>query len=183
LIYLERLLQGSRSFFIRLVAGHSFFMVTKQEKIALQQENPTNALAFKEGFFYKVYNQGVWLLKEKQYKVQSSGKGNLKCLYIGFTEAVMDKLKIEYKIEKTNDYYSIHTSILFDNEKYKAWCQSEINEIKAKNSKNEGFKSFESELLEEIVHYPLSIKTPIEVFTWFVSLQEKVHKLKLNKSS
>jgi hypothetical protein len=47
LIYLERLLQGSRSFFIRLVAGHSFFMVTKQE-------NPTNALAFKEGFFYPV---------------------------------------------------------------------------------------------------------------------------------
>ena len=54
LIYLERLLQGSRSFFIRLVAGHSFFMMTKQEKIALQQENPTNALAFKEGFFYPV---------------------------------------------------------------------------------------------------------------------------------
>jgi hypothetical protein len=52
LIYLERLLKGSRSFFIRLVAGHSFFMMTKQEKIALQQENPTNALAFKEGFFY-----------------------------------------------------------------------------------------------------------------------------------
>jgi hypothetical protein len=25
--------------------------MTKQEKIALQQENPTNALAFKEGFF------------------------------------------------------------------------------------------------------------------------------------
>jgi hypothetical protein len=51
--------------------------MTKQEKIALQQENPTNALAFKEGFFYKVYNQGAWLHKEKQYKVQSSGKGNL----------------------------------------------------------------------------------------------------------
>jgi hypothetical protein len=43
----------------------------------------------------------------------------------------MDKLKIEYKIEKTNDYYSIHTSILFDNEKYKALYQSEINEINA----------------------------------------------------
>jgi hypothetical protein len=54
LIYLERLLHGSRSFFYRLVAGHSFFMMTKQEKIALQQENPTNALAFKEGFFYPV---------------------------------------------------------------------------------------------------------------------------------
>jgi hypothetical protein len=58
-------------------------------------------------------------------------KETYKCLYIGFTEAVMDKLKIEYKIEKTNDYYSIHTSILFDNEKYKALYQSEINEINA----------------------------------------------------
>jgi hypothetical protein len=28
--------------------------MTKQEKIALQQENTTNALAFKEGFFYPV---------------------------------------------------------------------------------------------------------------------------------
>jgi hypothetical protein len=51
--------------------------MTSQEKTTLQKECPTNALAFKEGFFYKVYNQGAWLLKEKQYKVHSSGKGNL----------------------------------------------------------------------------------------------------------
>jgi hypothetical protein len=54
LIYLERLLQGSRSFFYPPCGGSFFFIMTKQEKIALQQENPTNALAFKEGFFYPV---------------------------------------------------------------------------------------------------------------------------------
>jgi hypothetical protein len=69
-------------FFLSALWRVIFFIMTKQEKIALQQENTTNALEFKEGFFYKVYNQGAWLLKEKQYKVKSNGKGNLKCLYI-----------------------------------------------------------------------------------------------------
>jgi hypothetical protein len=42
--------------------------MTKQEKKALQQENTTNALAFKEGFFYKVYNQGLGCLKKSNIK-------------------------------------------------------------------------------------------------------------------
>lgn len=125
----------------------------------------------------KVYNEGAYLLQDKHYKLQSNGKGNLKCLYVGFTEAVIDKLKVECKLEKTNDYYIIHTAILFDNEKYKVWYESEISKIQAKNSKNERFKSFESELLEEIIQYPLSIKTPFEVFSWLASFQEKVTNL------
>jgi|TARA_B110000090_G_C13025350_1_gene309697 hypothetical protein len=44
--------------------------MTLQDKITLQSENHFKALAFKEGFFYKVYNEGAWLNKEKQYKVQ-----------------------------------------------------------------------------------------------------------------
>jgi hypothetical protein len=47
--------------------------VTKKEKLNLQYENKEIALAFKEGFFYKVYNEGAFLLEEMSYKIQSNG--------------------------------------------------------------------------------------------------------------
>jgi hypothetical protein len=69
LIYLERLLQGSRSFFYPPCGGSFFFIMTKQEKIALQQEHTTNALAFKEGVFWVAYEQSAYFIAQlKKYK-------------------------------------------------------------------------------------------------------------------
>jgi hypothetical protein len=55
-----------------------------QEKTTLQTECPNTALAFKEGVFYKVYNEGAWLLRHLNYKMQQKGKGELRSVYIGF---------------------------------------------------------------------------------------------------
>jgi hypothetical protein len=52
--------------------------MTKKEKLHLQKNNLDKAIAFKEGFFYKVYNEGAFLLKENSFKIQSNGKGDFK---------------------------------------------------------------------------------------------------------
>ena len=43
--------------------------MTKKEKLHLQKNNLDKAIAFKEGFFYKVYNEGAFLLNDLGYKV------------------------------------------------------------------------------------------------------------------
>ena len=50
--------------------------MTKKEKLHLQKNNLDKAIAFKEGFFYKVYNEGAFLLKENSFKIQSNVKGD-----------------------------------------------------------------------------------------------------------
>lgn len=52
--------------------------MTLQDKITLQSKNHFKALAFKEGFFYKVYNEGAWFLRSKNFKMQQIGKGTHK---------------------------------------------------------------------------------------------------------
>jgi hypothetical protein len=44
--------------------------MTKKEKLHLQKNNLDKAIAFKEGFFYKVYNEGAFLLNDLYYKVR-----------------------------------------------------------------------------------------------------------------
>lgn len=43
--------------------------MTILDKITLQQQDTTKIFLFKEGVFYKAYNEGVFLLKDKNYKV------------------------------------------------------------------------------------------------------------------
>ena len=43
--------------------------MTVLEKITLQKQNPLKAILFKEGIFYKAYNEGAFLLRSKNYKV------------------------------------------------------------------------------------------------------------------
>lgn len=44
-------------------------MPTIQDKILLQAQNPSKVFLFKEGIFYKVYNQGAYLMLHKKYKL------------------------------------------------------------------------------------------------------------------
>ena len=43
-------------------------MPTIQDKILFQAQNPSKVFLFKEGIFYKAYNQGAYLLSHKKYK-------------------------------------------------------------------------------------------------------------------
>ena len=39
------------------------------EKVTLQKQDTSKIFLFKEGVFYKAYNEGAFLLREKNYKV------------------------------------------------------------------------------------------------------------------
>mgnify|MGYP001066806354 FL=1 len=43
--------------------------MTFLEKTILQNTNTSKIVLFKEGIFYKAYNEGAFLLRDKNYKV------------------------------------------------------------------------------------------------------------------
>jgi hypothetical protein len=43
--------------------------MTILDKTTLQNQNTSQIFLFKEGIFYKAYNEGAFLLKDKNYKV------------------------------------------------------------------------------------------------------------------
>jgi hypothetical protein len=69
--------------------------MTKKEKLHLQKNNLDKAIAFKEGFFYKVYNEGAFLLKENSFKIQSNGKGDFICVKINGEKINGDSLQLK----------------------------------------------------------------------------------------
>ncbi len=65
-----------------------------KEKIKLQKVNQNRALAFKEGCFYKLYNEGAWFLRHQNYTVQQKGNGEAKALFVGFPASVLQCLLV-----------------------------------------------------------------------------------------
>lgn len=95
--------------------------MTLQDKITLQSKNHFKALAFKEGFFYKVYNEGSWFLRSKNFKMQQIGKGSLKSVFVGFPESVMLSMANNYTIDTKSNSMEIATNELFDSIAYEDW--------------------------------------------------------------
>ena len=93
----------------------------RKEKIALQEKNKEIALAFKEGFFYKVFNEGAWLLRSNNFKINQIGKGTLKSVFVGFPESVMKKMSTKFEIVNKLSFIEINTSEVFDEVAFTAW--------------------------------------------------------------
>ncbi|MFV5686515.1 hypothetical protein ACM55I_13840 [Flavobacterium sp. GB2R13] len=73
-------------------------MATILEKITQQVQNPSKVFLFKEGIFYKAYNQGAYLMRHKNYKVNVKKIKNIEnnVLTIGFPIAVFEALKKDF---------------------------------------------------------------------------------------
>lgn len=76
-------------------------MPTIHDKILLQAQNPSKVFLFKEGLFYKAYNQGAYLLRHKKYKVSVKKIKNSKneVVSIGFPSTVFEALKKDFAIQ------------------------------------------------------------------------------------
>lgn len=149
--------------------------MNRNEKIALQEQQKGKALAFKEGFFYKVYNEGAWLLRKRNYKIQQSGKGAKQCLFVGFPELVLQGLHNDFKIEDKNAYIEIGTSEAYCDINYAAWYEELLASVHT--SSKEALclgENTQNTVIDEIINYPLANKTPIEVFSWIAGLQQRL---------
>ncbi len=151
--------------------------MTLQDKITLQSENQFKALAFKEGFFYKVYNEGAWLLRSNNFKINQIGKGTLKSVFVGFPESVMKKMSTKFEIVNKLSFIEINTSEVFDEVAFTAWKSNVLVLTEDdKKSKEIILHLNYLDIINEIKEYPLATKTPLEVFIWVSDLQKRINK-------
>ena len=146
--------------------------MTILEKVTLQQQDTTKIFLFKEGVFYKAYNEAAFLLKDKNYKVTVKKIKNIEneVLSIGFPVSVFEKLKDEFVFEFFEWYAVYNTNTFFDNESYTNWHNKVVKES-FKTSKTE----IEYYIVEQLKKYPLANKTPMEVFMWVANLQKSLN--------
>ena len=142
--------------------------MTILDKVTLQKQDTTKIFVFKEGVFYKAYNEGAFLLKDKNYKVAVKHIKSIEneVLSIGFPVSVFEKLKDEFVFEFFEWYAVYNTNIFFDKELYINWHNKVVKE---------SFKTSKTEteyIVEQLKKYPLANKTPMEVFMWVANLQK-----------
>ena len=148
--------------------------MTILEKVTLQQQDTTKIFLFKEGLFYKAYNEGAFLLKDKNYKITVKQIKSIEneVLSIGFPISVLEKLKENRQPEEYDNYCSLQSNIVFSLLLYEEWYQNQIANIKREDSKY----LEEYTLKDTIKNYPLANKTPIEDFIWVAKLQKLISK-------
>ena len=148
--------------------------MTILDKVTLQQQDTTKIFVFKEGLFYKAYNEGAFLLKDKNYKITVKQIKSIEneVLSIGFPISVLEKLKENRQPEEYDNYCSLQSNIVFSLLLYEEWYQNQITNIKRVDRKY----LEEYTLKDTIKNYPLANKTPIEVFIWVAKLQKLISK-------
>lgn len=145
--------------------------MTILDKVTLQQQDTTKIFLFKEGVFYKAYNEGAFLLQDKNYKVAVKKIKSIEneVLSIGFPVSVFEKLKDEFVFEFFDKYAVYNTNTFFNKELYNDWHNKVVKES-FKTSKTET----EFYIVEQLKKYPLANKTPMEVFMWVANLQKMI---------
>ena len=105
--------------------------MTILDKVILQQQDTTKIFLFKEGIFYKAYNEGAFLLKDKNYKVAVKKIKSIEneVLSIGFPISVLEKLKENRQSEEYDNYCSLQSNIVFSLLLYEEWYQNQITNI------------------------------------------------------
>lgn len=145
--------------------------MTILEKIYIQKQDPSRVFLFKEGAFYKVYNEGAFLLRDKNFKVSVKKMKSIEgeVLSVGFPGQVFEKLKIEFGVNEDKNYYTCHYNKVFEEIEFTNWR----DELLKMQPETELINN--TDLLEKIKKYPLGNKTPIEVFMWVAELQKQIH--------
>ena len=97
--------------------------MTILDKVTLQQQDTTKIFLFKEGVFYKAYNEGAFLLKDRDYKVAVKKIKSVEheVLSIGFPVSVFEKLKDEFVFEFFDKYAVYNTNTFFFFFLFKKW--------------------------------------------------------------
>ena len=156
-------------------------MATIQDKIMLQAQSPSKVFVFKEGIFYKVYNQGAYLLRNKNYKVSLKKIKNSESevVSIGFPSTVFEALKGDFAIQDFESYSCFNPNMDYDDVEFQNWYKKKVtieqNDTKSMKQQKEGLdNSCSNEIIQQIKNYPLANKTPMEVFVWVAGLQSKL---------
>ena len=90
--------------------------MTILDKVTLQQQDTTKIFLFKEGIFYKAYNEGAFLLRDRNYKVTIKKIKSIEneVLSIGFPVSVFDKIKENKQSKVYDNYVCLQTNIVYN---------------------------------------------------------------------
>ena len=153
--------------------------MTILEKVSIQNQDSTKIYLFKEGIFYKAYNEGAFLLKDRNYKVavkKIKGIEN-KVLSIGFPISILNRIVENGVSEEVHEnYVSFQTHIVFSDNSYYQWRSNLMEKEKNKAYLCNSIDDCNA-LIDDIKNYPLANKTPIEVFNWVSELQKNISSL------
>jgi len=148
-----------------------------KEKIALATQN-NKLYCFKEGMFYKVYNQNaMWFTQHiKGYKINSKfvKTVNQQVFSIGFPQSLVlanllvSQNKALLKIEETQGFIAYKINHSSNEQAYVSWC----NEVQHNNSTTEIQKNTPSKtIVQELKNFDLVHKTPMQAFEFVARLK------------
>ena len=151
--------------------------MTTKEKIALATQN-NKLYCFKEGMFYKVYNQNaMWFTQHiKVYKINSKfvKTVNQQVFSIGFPQSLVlanllvSQNKALLKIEETQGFIAYKINHSSNEQAYVSWC----NEVQHNNSTTEIQKNTPSKtIVQELKNFDLVHKTPMQAFEFVARLK------------
>ena len=152
--------------------------MTILEKITLQNQDTSKIFLFKEGIFYKAYNQGAFLLREKNYKVSVKKLKSIEneVLSIGFPDSALEKIIGKNQIEEYTAHLSIIPDDTYQDIDYTEWKNNLIIEWNNQMQTDVNTTVIDkNKMIEMIKQYPLANKTPMEVFIWVSELQKSLN--------
>lgn len=153
--------------------------MTVKERIALATQN-NKLYCFKEGMFFKVYNQNaMWIAQHvKGYKINSKfvKAVNQHVFSLGFPQSVVLEKglgllnKNLVKIEETQSFIAYKTSHTNKDEEYVNWCTKIVaqnnNTVKQTAKPNGALK-----IQQALKNFDLANKTPLQAMEFVARLK------------
>lgn len=148
--------------------------MTVKEKIELAALKD-KLFCFKEGMFYKVYNQNaMWFNQNiKAYKVNIKFVKTVNQLVysLGFPQHVLSTNTLSLnldQLEETNGYICYKISHTFTNKEYYNWCNT-IPQQKLQEQ-----KTASKDIIQALKNFDLVNKTPMQAFEFVAKLKTEL---------
>lgn len=143
--------------------------MTIKQKIELAVQ-PNKLYLFKEGMFYKLYNQNAMCFVQnvKPYKVSVKfvKKANQDVFTIGFPQTVLslNKLQINLKpIKEEPDYLCYQVTQTIREQEFASWCNTTLtNQVKLQS------KATTQNIVQQLKHFDVANNTPIQALEFVV---------------
>ncbi len=158
-----------------------------KEKIELENGNNSFIKLYKEGIFWRAYNQSCMLFTQyfNTYKVVIKYVKYLKqnIYYCGFPATILDNVLETFKQQGFNIAYLNENEIIIENItiseiRYEEWQKNIIDENIANNSVNDKTKllllDVKEDIIYQIINFPIAESTPLEAFNFLYNLQKQL---------
>lgn len=143
-----------------------------------QNKSALSIVLYSEGIFYKAYEHSAWLatnlLNRFMVKKKHVKKAGMDIVSIGFPKTSLEKWAAGRKPDKNGDFVTIH----IEAEEYEKITDKDFNGWKDSISETSGTTSdkqnSESDILDELRHFPVESKTPIECMMFVSRLKQEL---------